>query len=59
MGEENQEDLIERSAEAVEYFIEHPEAQLDPVLRAYVNRIKRMVEELELGEGAQAILAKG
>ena len=45
--EEIQEDELERYAQAVLYFIERPEAPLDPVLRAYVNKVKKMVEEQE------------
>ena len=60
MEEKELEERLERQADAILYFIDHPEAPLDPVLRAYVNRIKRMVEEEERkSAGMQALLAKG
>lgn len=37
---------IEGYVEAIEYFIDHPEAPLGPVLRAYVDSIKRRVDEI-------------
>ncbi len=36
---------IERHIEAIEWHIEHPEAPLPPNLRAFVNNMKRQVEE--------------
>ena len=37
--------MIGRHADAVEYFIEHPEAPLDPVLRAYIDSIRLRLDE--------------
>ena len=53
--DETREEMIERYSGAVLYFIEHPEAQLDPVLRALVDSVK---EEVERGsdEGKQVTL---
>ncbi len=44
--EETGEEMIERYADAVQYFIDNSKSyvRLDPVLRAFVNSIKRDVE---------------
>lgn len=44
MQEETSEEMIERYADAVQYFIDNPQAPLDPVLRAFVESIKRDIE---------------
>ncbi len=46
--------MIERYSIAVQYFMEHPDAHLDPVLMALVESIKEEVEKGE--EGKQVTL---
>ena len=38
---------------ATVYFIEHPDVPLEPLLRAYVNRVKKWIEKLDAEEAAQ------
>ncbi len=47
--------MIERYSNAVQYFIEHPEAQLDPMLKAVVDSVREEVEREE-GEVKQVAL---
>ena len=41
---EEYEKEVEGYVEAVEYFMDHPDAPLDPICRAIVNSIKKDVE---------------
>lgn len=47
--------MIERYSNAVQYFIEHPEAQLNPMLKAMVDSVREELER-EKGEGGKAAL---
>ena len=41
---EEYEKEVEEYVEAVEYFMDHPDAPLDPICRAIVNSIRKDVE---------------
>jgi len=50
------EERIEGYVEAIEYFMDHPEAKIHPVLRAIVNSIQKDVDEaIETDAGEHAL----
>ncbi len=58
-ADEELEKRIERHVDAIEWYIEHPDAPLAPNLRAFVNNIKKQVEEELEKEAKQTGQAAG
>jgi len=48
---------VEGYVEAVEYFMDHPEAPIDPICRAIVNSIQKDVERAQEAKNGKTMVS--